>query len=391
MPSHSRALEASFESSDKPAVPLGSDPGPMLEDFDSFFEKLNNLDGPELRKSDSPPPSKPLPATGTKVPSSPARKPPITPSAPLNVDPLAGLRAAFAQARKAQAAESGNKPSRRRSKVAVAVRFALTALVLFAGGMGIGWAALSLPGKITETGKQESSPAKGLIVEQKADALLTKPAEDKSAHQVVINPLVETAPGSVPKAESPVKPDQGAVPSETVAPATLPVDVAAKLAVAKSDQTAGDKKPDSIQVSGTQVEPGAGGVPERAADPLAVAGEEKPHDTPVRIIHPASARPTETAGAVATTDAAGGTRYAVQVGACRSTRCVDSYRKLISAHLSSPADQIHIVAVPSQGKEVGVQRVRVAPLDKAQAQQLRASLIQADPRLSEAYVVEFHP
>jgi hypothetical protein len=368
----------------------------MLEDFDTFFEKLNKLDAPEVRKVDSLSPRQPNPTAGPKVSPSLARKPAVTSSAPLNADPLAGLRAAFAQARKAQAAEIAHKPSRPRGKLASLLRFALTALVLFAGGMGIGWAALSLPGKFTETAAPGSGPAKGLIVEQKADALLAKPSEDKSAHHVVVDPLVEAAQGPLAKTESLAKPGQGTTLPETVASATLPVDVAAKQTAAKSDPGAGEKKSDAAQEVAAQAEPAVAADSARAGDPVAANSEEKPHIKPARAHRLAPAQPaTESDSIPAASDVSsastGEAHFAVQVGACRSTRCVENYRRLISAHLASPADQIHIVAVPSQGSETGVQRVRVAPLDKVHAQKLRAALIQADPRLSEAYVVEFHP
>jgi hypothetical protein len=77
--------------------------------------------------------------------------------------------------------------------------------------------------------------------------------------------------------------------------------------------------------------------------------------------------------------------YGVQVGACRSTRCVDSYRQLVAAHVRTGPDRIRIVP---EGKDATVRRVRVAPLDKAEAQRLKEALAQADPRLGGAYIVD---
>ncbi|HEX7926018.1 MAG TPA: hypothetical protein VF678_00415, partial [bacterium] len=94
----------------------------------------------------------------------------------------------------------------------------------------------------------------------------------------------------------------------------------------------------------------------------------------------AAKAPLATPPAATTVAANGAAQYAVQVGACSSAQCVDNYRKLLQPHVGQ-----HRVEVMQQA---AVQRVRVEPLTRDQAQQLKQSLEQADPRLKNAYVVK---
>ena len=423
MPSHSRALEASFEPSDKQAVPLDVDAGPALEDFDSFFEKLNKLEPPEWRKAHPANPEPPLSAAATAHPvSKPAAKKPAAPNPGTKADPLAGLRAAMAQARlHVQQEDAARKPGRMRGKLPGAFKFALTALVLFAVGMGIGWAALSLPGKLGDTPATASAPAasapvNGLIVESKADALLlAAPAAKLSDTPAAVVPLSAATPGTAAsKTETAPHPDSA-----------LPVDLAAAKAAGAQNAAAhgasgqiadaehaktspADTKDVAatdglIALAGTAdaMAPAAGSASAPAAtdpakaQPKRAAAKAKPAKLPP-LVSLISSAPPETKPPGSNTESpassmAGSAHYAVQVGACRSTQCVDNYRKLIAAQMPTGMDRIRVVAVAADGKDTGVQRVRVAPLDKAAAQQLRAALIQADPRLGAAYVVEFRP
>jgi cell division protein FtsN len=99
----------------------------------------------------------------------------------------------------------------------------------------------------------------------------------------------------------------------------------------------------------------------------------------------ALAGPQATPPAATASGATGSSSYAVQVGACTSTQCVDTYKKLIQPHVGT-----HPVQVMQQAAASGsaVQRVRVEPLTKDQAQSLKQTLEQADPRLKNAYVVK---
>ncbi len=403
MPSQSRALEASFEPSDTHAGPLGADTGPALEDFDSFFEKLNKLEPPEWRKAHPANPEQPMSAAAHLQPAAkPAEKKsaamkPTDPGHAAKSDPLAGLRAAMAQARQAQRVDPALKARRVRGRIPGAFKFALTALVLFVVGMGIGWAVLSLPDKLGDAPATASAPAKPLTVESKSDTvLLTPPADKRSDAMAAIVPLTEVAPGSAaPKAEAAPHPEAGLAVDQAAAQAAD-----AQNSDAHSAQTAAGDKQSAAATDGLIAPLGATDAMAPAETP-AVAGAAAPAATqakhaPARTkpVNPPRvaaipAVPAASANPDSGIPAMGDGHYAVQVGACRSTKCVDNYRKLIAEHLPSGSDRIRVVAVATEGKDTGMQRVRVAPLDKAAAQQLRTALIQADPRLSAAYVVEF--
>jgi hypothetical protein len=403
MPSHSRALEASFESSDKHSS-SGADPVPMFEDFDSFFEKLNTLDKAEWRKDAPPAAARPAGSSAGGPTGKPAAKPVS------RADALAGLKAAVAEA-KLQAQQAPRMegkpippalPPRRR--VAGALRFALAAVLLFIVGMGIGWLALSLPGRSDSTAAARSETV--VVIEPKPDAGLLK-SGDPMAKMGTLMPLVESAPKSTPGSTS---------PAAGVAEPVLPVDLAAaKVANAEaldhegkadatdtSAWTKADPSPTApaattlapsttgaavVTSTKTPVKPStskgartrpAKGSPTRSGDSAAVAAVEKS----------ATAIP-ESAASPSTGSTSG--RYAVQVGACRSAKCVDTYRRLVQTHLTGGAEQVRVLPVPAEGSDSQVQRIRIAPLDKAEAMQLQSSLAQADPRLRGAYVVAVHP
>ena len=75
--------------------------------------------------------------------------------------------------------------------------------------------------------------------------------------------------------------------------------------------------------------------------------------------------------------------FALQVGACSSYGCVQRYRELLLTHVASDAIRIH-----KQTTDAGtIQRVRVEPLSRNRAQQLKRKLAAADKRLGNAYVV----
>ena len=365
MPSQSRALEASFESSDKQRVPLGTDPVPMLEDFDSFFEKLNSLDRAEWRKAHPANPERPAERVGGKA------------------DPLAGLRAA-GQAKQTQIpGKVPAAPRPARMRLPGSVRFALTALALFAVGMGIGWAALSLPNRATgdDAATAAKAPVPAQLIDLKSEPLLgTTPAADKSATLAAIVPLTDVT----------AAPNEGASESAG-APAPDGSQGVSKPFTAGGETGAGTAKSVSAAAAAPGGKAQAARKQAKPAKSAILTAKQADSASPSAVpaqVAPAAAAHTAPAPAVAP---AGGVHYAVQVGACRSTRCVENYRQLVTAHLPSNSESVRIVPVAAEGKDGGVQRVRVEPLDKSQAQQLKAALIQADARLSGAYVVDLHP
>ncbi|HUJ75002.1 MAG TPA: hypothetical protein VL359_09095, partial [bacterium] len=95
----------------------------------------------------------------------------------------------------------------------------------------------------------------------------------------------------------------------------------------------------------------------------------------------------KTAGAAAHVPAQHSGGYALQVGACRLPSCVGRYRELISPHLKGKAGAARLVQIPGDHGQGGLQRLRVEPLDRATALELKETLAQADPRLKSAYLV----
>lgn len=450
MPSQSRAFEASFEPFGKSPVPPGPDTTPALEDFDAFFEKLNSPDPLGWNSAHPANPERKAPAgaapnpSGAKAPAGAAAKP------SRKADALAGLRAAAVQARRSQswagAQSSGQAPPPpRRRGASGAFRFAATAFILFIVGMGIGWAALSLPEKMTgdtativpvpardaqpQVGR-EARTATGLVTEPKvalpADGRIDgssrkRPAvpvgssrerselgQDAASDRMAsIVPLTEVTPGTASPDTALPKPAGGTSSSaDTAEKSSGPV---------ASDSSAQQAAPgDGTVAPGTAGQPaqtsgmiGSAAQPGNAQDasakhsarrtasrkPVRQAPPQAPPAAAAAAAEAGSAPSTEPGPAqdapAATPQTAMGPRYAVQVGACRSARCIENYRALIATHLPANADNIRVIPVPADRS--GVQRVRVAPLERSEAQQLRLALIQADPRLGKAYVVAVHP
>ncbi|MFI5400613.1 MAG: hypothetical protein ACHQZQ_06145 [SAR324 cluster bacterium] len=435
MPSQSRAFEASFEPFGKSPVPPGPDTTPALEDFDAFFEKLNSPDplgwnsahpaNPERKAPAGAAPNPPAAKAAAGAAVKPSRK----------ADALAGLRAAAVQAGRSQtwagAQSSGQAPPPpKRRGASGAFRFAATAFILFIVGMGIGWAALSLPGKMTgdtativpvpardaqpQVGR-EAQTANGLVIEPKvalpADGRFDvssrkrpQAGHDASSDRMAsIVPLTEVTPG-------PASPDI-ALP-EPAGGTSSSADTAEKSSghVAADSTAQQAARGDGTEAPGSAGQPAqTGGMIGATAQPgsaLAVSAKHSAHRTasrkPGRQAQPAAAATAAEAGSALSTEpgpaqdapaaspqTAIGPRYAVQVGACRSTRCIENYRALIATHLPANAGNIRVIPVPADHS--GVQRVRVAPLERSEAQQLRLALIQADPRLGKAYVVAVHP
>jgi hypothetical protein len=138
---------------------------------------------------------------------------------------------------------------------------------------------------------------------------------------------------------------------------------------------------EAASVTGKKSDPANGEEPDAFSDKGTPAAASA---TPLRT---GKAAPAERAtanpgkGPAPATDA----RYAVQVGACTSAKCVENYRKLIQPHVGSHPVEVVQQAAPAGGP--AVQRVRVEPLSRDQAQSLKQILEQADARLKNAYVV----
>jgi hypothetical protein len=91
-------------------------------------------------------------------------------------------------------------------------------------------------------------------------------------------------------------------------------------------------------------------------------------------------RPAQAASA-----APGEPAFSLQVGACSSFRCVESYRKILLGKVGSRA--IKVIRQPMAGGERVIQRIRIEPLGRAEGESLRDALIGMDPRFQGAYLL----
>ncbi len=355
-----RPLDAEFQpAASTAALPPDGPPSDgtemIIQDFNSFFEKLSGLD--DVRWSEEP--KMPPPATASGAQSEPKRT-----AQPSSNVPAAGMSTAPQAPRgmaKSPPGASGIRPPApaavatpvKRPGLPLGFKLAMMALFLFAVGMGAGWMALSLP-HTADAGKLPENP---LV------AMDSKPAAAPTV------PTTEPAPSA--RHEEPA-PAQAAGKSEGKQ-ATVAENDPAQIAEpgAAGDEPEAFSQPGSEPVTGAKA-PKAAGQPKPA--PRAAARSAAKAATGAH----ASAAPQVGAATDATA------RYALQVGACSSARCVEIYRTLIQPHVG--AHPVHVVDQQTAGA-APVQRVRVEPLTKDQALALKQALEQADPRLKQAYIV----
>jgi hypothetical protein len=385
----------------------------IIQDFNSFFEKLSGLDdvrwndeshgsaagtgdagrgqpapqapeakSPEIKASASNA-AAPKPAAPQSHPG-PAPRPAATATAPAHLAPAApGTKPEPHRAAAASIAKAPRKPG-----MPLPFKLAMTALVLFTVGMGAGWMALSLP-KTTDRSRLPENPLIPLDSAAKAESI-GKPA-----------PLAN--PWDAPKPAAPARAAPVAAAatsttggkSETIAPVEPTAPQAPELAATNATHDA--------PIGAGKDEPDAFSQKESDAVPKAPAPQAVTVDLPKSDIFASAKAAVEGAkkaapkaksapqatppglGAAQSSAPAGNPQYAVQVGACSSTQCVENYRKLVQ-----PLVGTHPVEVLQQtaGNGSAVQRVRIVPLSKEQAVRLKQSLEQADPRLKHAYVVK---
>jgi hypothetical protein len=364
-----RSLDAEFQPA-AASTPLPPSDGTemIIQDFNAFFERLSGLD--EVRWSDEPQSAAP---GHPPEPHRPAAHP-IPAAAPHTAATAAPASAAGgASASRPAAAEVRAHPAPAAPRAAIAVpapaalpakrpglplgfKLAMTALLLFGVGMGAGWLALSLP-KTTDPVHLTENP----LVPFETPA---PPVGAKAAAGAV-------PPASIPAVATPVTEPAASVAALPAAPAAAEqdgdeneTDAFSQPESAHSQPVAPAPKPIAPALAAPPAPPAPAAAP--AAKPATVAG--------------AAAKPATSAPAAA---GEGASRYAVQVGACSSARCVETYRKLIQPHVG--AHPVQVVQQATAG--AAVQRVRVEPLTKEQALALKQALEQADPRLKNAYVV----
>lgn len=94
---------------------------------------------------------------------------------------------------------------------------------------------------------------------------------------------------------------------------------------------------------------------------------------------------TAASGATGSSNQANGAgRYALQVGACSSAACVQKYKGLLMRAVSPTAIQ---VTQQTRSNNQVVQRIRIAPITRGEAERIKVNLAAVDSRFRDAYLV----
>ncbi len=341
------------------------------EDFHSFFEKLSSLDDLKWSSEGEPqsiqskaksayrqattPRLRPNPAgnEGTRVASRPKMNVVKSDSMATGKE---GLANSVAHLRRSKKITSGD-----------ATRFlklALISLLLFGLGLGAGWAALSLPDRF-----QQKMPALARFLENGKNIgtgeRYQSLARDGMRMIERIKPMLGWGSGG--NAEYRPGKEKASGPG-----------------------TSGRK----IQGTSSSTRGAVSGNREQLAN-----AKKAPLD-PVRL--PAfsrqdSAPSTGNGTGIGTTNGTGKTTtksayapnsapsHILQVGACSSYTCVENFRKLLLGRVSS--NSIQIVKQQSADGSRMIQRIRIGPLGKMDAEELKSSLIALDPQFRGAYII----
>ena len=340
---------------------------PVVQDFNAFFEKLSSIDDltwdsessakkPAHRKQPTPnkaaPPKTPTPRSPTKAPAKTAA--PTPPK--MNVfDSNSGFRNGTSM--NAEIVRSGGDLSRpggeydgvttqgngraTSSELAWMMKMALAGLVLFALGLGAGWAALTLPERfqraLPEAAQNvQEDEAKGGAVEAIKSWLRNtrkqwgQPSSDKAKRAFEKGGDAKTARKG---------PDL-----ETVGP------------VKKAPARRKARKPSPA------VDPTGIRLPVISREDLFGNTRKRPLAAPPTV-----------------------GRYALQVGACGSIRCIENYRALLKGRAGR--EDIKVVTQPARGGKTEIHRIRVSPLTRAEALRLKRELISADSRFGGSYLI----
>jgi len=237
------------------------------------------------------------------------------------------------------------------------LKMVVAAVVLFSIGLGAGWAALSLPDRFKnatnefpfwrqsgesqrfQAGVQSLMPENAREEETATEVAATKP---EAPAQKATGPQ-QKAPRANPLAKN-AQPEQAAAPAkkkQTPAPGT---GLAANLPEIDLPTAEGD------------------------ADATATVGQNDASTIPQGNAAVGSAQP----------------HFEIQVGACTSFDCVENYRRLLLGKVSS--GNIHVLKEPRANGTL-MQRVRVGPMSRGEAQAMKESLSQSDKRFAGAYLV----
>lgn len=370
----------------------------VVEEFNAFFEKLSSLDSlqwtPES-ETEAPPAPQPEPPA-----AAPRRKTAERSRASAAGAAGAGAAAGAAAKPKMTVVKSdtdlADEPPSLVAEVERAARGRITArdvarflkmtmvgLLLFALGLGAGWAALSLPGHMEEVMPNVSrlmertrTLAGGQAAGERASAVRTPAAQaERTAPRDRLH-VVEAdrrAPaGSTESrdagsdASASARSQASSAPEHTAATPEAPREGAASTA----------SRSESAASAPTIPPPGIGAL-DRDIELPSAAGHP---DEPVAV--------SDADGESAAMPAArtGEARFTLQVGACSSYDCVENYRRMLLRNVSSA-----MIKVVSQSRGEGtapIHRIRVQPLDRAAAERLKSDLSAEDPRFRDAYLID---
>ncbi len=340
---------------------------PVVQDFNAFFEKLSSIDDltwdsessaqtPVPRKQATPKrgaPSKTrTPQSRTKAPAKIAASTPPKMNVfdsnsgfrnenSLGADIVGSQENLSRPAGEDEWSTTQGNGRATSSELAWMLKMVLAGLVLFGLGLGAGWAALTLPERfqraLPKTAQNvQMDPAKGGPVEAIKSWL-------RNTRKQWAQPSSDNAKSAIEKGKA-AKPTRKGVKLETVGP------VKKARARRKAWKTTPAVDPTGIR------------LPVISRDDLFGNTRKRPLAAPPVV-----------------------GRYALQVGACGSSRCVESYRALLKGRAGS--DVIKVVTQPARGGNSEIHRIRVSPLTRAEALRLKRELISADSRFGGSYLI----
>lgn len=345
-----------------------------MDEFHSFFEKLSSLDDLKWSSEGEPQSTQSIQskaksayrhATTPRLRPDPAENEGrrVAPRPKMNVvksDSMAsgkeGLANSVAHPRRSKKISSGDATRY--------LKLALISLILFGLGLGAGWAALSLPdrfqqkmpalarflenGKTSGVGERYHSLARdGMRIIDRIKPLLgwgsagkadDRPGKEKASGAGTSSRNIQGTSSST----------QGAVPGYLVPLSNgkkAPLDPVRLPAFSRRNST-----PSTGNGTVTGAGNGAG-------------------NTPLQSVYAPNSAPS----------------HILQVGACSSYACVENFRKLLLGRVSS--NSIQIVKQQNADGSRTIQRIRIGPLGKMDAEELKSSLIALDPQFRGAYII----
>ncbi|MDH5750789.1 MAG: hypothetical protein OEZ59_00040 [Deltaproteobacteria bacterium] len=270
-------------------------------------------------------------------------------------------------------------------------RASVIAVVLFAVGVGGGWAALKLPGRFSDQEIRLSEILNGknsaADEQMKDSSVLT--ADNGSGEKVAENgtPVKASQDKSSQNKAAPPVVEQGAEESVEADSAEDEASVEAPPAPELNPGSTAGLEPLALPRVDSKIKPPRLGNGVKANGTKAGGETSDSNMANGRAANKTAAKPSataQTAPAENQAPAAVRSGYALQVGSCTSHSCVRKFRDILLARVS--ADSIQVISQQLDGDRL-VQRIRIAPLDKEQAVRMKDDLARLDERFKGAYMV----